>query len=110
MHVHIEYSATELASRVTAEHSSALVSCQWGVRVQFRELHQRGECRGHAANDVASSEIPERRIRRRPITHCAARTARAYKNLSLVSAVMPAGKVAVANGWLLSDLMGQPPP
>jgi hypothetical protein len=35
--------------------------------------------------------------------------ARAYRDSSLVSAVMNAGKVAAANGLLPSDLMGQPP-
>jgi hypothetical protein len=44
-----------------------------------------------------------------PNTHCAARTVRAYRDFSLVSAVMPAGKAAAANGLLPSDLMGQPP-
>jgi hypothetical protein len=81
----------------------------WGGRAQIRERGQHGDCRGHEANDVAFSQVPERRIRHTPNTHCAARTARAYRRLSLVSAVMPAGKVAAANGLLPSDLMGQPP-
>ena len=44
-----------------------------------------------------------------PNTHCAARTARAYRVSSLFSAVMNAGKVAAANGLLPRDLMGRPP-
>ena len=44
-----------------------------------------------------------------PNTHCAAKTVQAYRDSSLVSAVMPTGKVAAANGLLPSDLMGRPP-
>jgi hypothetical protein len=92
------------------EHGLAQVELSsWGVRAQFREQGQHGDFRGHAASDVAFSQVPERRIRHKPAPHCTARTARAYKTPSLVSDVMPAGKVAAANGLLPSDLIGRPP-
>jgi hypothetical protein len=90
--------------------SMVWLKSSWGVRAQCREQGQHGDRRGHAASYAALSQVPERRIRHTPNTHRAARTARAYRDSSLVSAVMNVGKVAAANGLLPSDLMGRPPP